>query len=185
MNAFEAGTRKVIPAVLVYVVDPGSASVLPSVLMIHRNAPDRPGDYHAGKWNGLGGKLELDESPLEAAQRELREESGLELPAEAFKPRGMIQFPNFKAHKNEDWVVFLFVAAAPGASAGWPVWGGRGRWSPAGEGELHWVPQSEVMGLSLWPGDREFLPQVLAGEAVLGTVWYQGTEVVRAWIVDV
>ncbi|HUP56236.1 MAG TPA: NUDIX domain-containing protein, partial [Bdellovibrionota bacterium] len=103
-NPFEAGTRKVIPAVLVYAFD-GLR-----VLLIHRVAPDRADDYHAGKWNGLGGKLELDESPLEGARRELREESGLDLPLDRFRALGTLQFPNFKAHKAEDWVVFVFRA---------------------------------------------------------------------------
>src|SRR4051812_2814241 len=98
-NAFETGERKVIPAVLIY------AWRGDEVLMIRRDS-GRPGDYHAGKWNGLGGKLELDESPVEGARRELREEAGLDLPESAFRALGSIQFPNFKAHKKEDWVVF-------------------------------------------------------------------------------
>jgi 8-oxo-dGTP diphosphatase len=80
--------------------------------MIHRDS-GRPGDYHAGKWNGLGGKLEPDESPIEGARRELREEAALVLPPEAFRALGVLQFPNFKAHKNEDWVVWVFVAELP------------------------------------------------------------------------
>ncbi len=60
-NAFEAGTRRCIPSVLVYLERDRS------VLLIHKG---RPGDFHEGKYNGLGGKLEADESPLDAAVRE-------------------------------------------------------------------------------------------------------------------
>src|SRR5690242_4699650 len=138
MNAYEAGARKAIPAVLVYVRREGR------MLMLHRNAPDRPGDYHAGKWNGLGGKLEPDESFLEAARRETREEAGIELPPDAFLPLGTLQFPNFKAHKKEDWIVAVFTAELPGSAPGpgpGPV--------PSAEGTLHWVPEPELLGLSL------------------------------------
>src|SRR5690242_15959893 len=85
-NPFEAGTRKAIPAVLVYI------RRADQVLMIHRNAPGGRADYHQGKWNGLGGKCELDESPQEAAQREVQEESGLQIDLSRFQPLGVIQF---------------------------------------------------------------------------------------------
>src|SRR4051812_11431974 len=104
-NPFEAGTRKVIPAVLIYI------RRADRVLMIHRNSVV-PGyvDYHQGKWNGLGGKCEIDESPLDAALREVKEESGIVLNESQIKALGVLQFPNFKAHKNEDWIVFVFEA---------------------------------------------------------------------------
>src|SRR5687768_2947242 len=105
-NPFESGQRKVIPAVLIYVRRGNE------ILMIHRNAMGQSQtDFHQGKWNGLGGKCEADESPLEAALRELKEESGLDLPASSFKPLGTIQFPNFKPQKSEDWVVFVFIVS--------------------------------------------------------------------------
>src|ERR1051326_4445564 len=104
-NSFESGARKAIPAVLVY-VRRGS-----EILMIHRNTTGRA-DFHEGKWNGLGGKCEADESPLQAAKREVKEEAGLDLDLSSFHPMGVIQFPNFKPHKKEDWIVFLFSAEA-------------------------------------------------------------------------
>lgn len=176
MNPFEAGTRKCIPAVLVYV---RSGDL---VLMLHRNAPgpraDGLPDYHAGRWNGLGGKLEADESPLEAAVREVGEESGLRLPAEWFRPLGTLQFPNFKAHKAEDWLCFVLLAEVPPAE--------RGRIDEQAlrgpEGELHWVPCADLERLNLWPGDRHFIPYVREGRPFAGTIWYRGAEVERVWI---
>jgi 8-oxo-dGTP diphosphatase len=175
-NAFESGARKAIPAVLVYVFDRGGDGV-ERVLMVHRNAADRPGDYHAGKWNGLGGKCEPDESFREAARRELREESGLDLPAEALRELGFLQFPNFKAHRAEDWLVTVFVADLPP--------GERGRKLAGPEGELHWVPVDDLLELNLWAGDRHFIPHLARREPFFGTIWYAGQEVlrhdVRAW----
>lgn len=166
MNAFEAGLRRVIPAVLVYVRAGGQ------VLMVHRNA--RPDDHHAGKWNGLGGKCEPDESFVEAARREVREESGLDLPLEAYRPLGVLQFPSFKAHKNEDWLCMVLVADAPDDALARPLGGP--------EGDLHWVAAGDLPGLNLWPGDREFLPFVVARRPFAGTIWYEGQRVRRAHV---
>ena len=44
-------------------------------LMLHRNK--KPNDVHAGKWIGVGGKLERGETPQECAAREILEETGL------------------------------------------------------------------------------------------------------------
>ena len=45
------------------------------LLMLHRNK--KPNDVHAGKWIGVGGKLERGETPQECAAREIFEETGL------------------------------------------------------------------------------------------------------------
>ena len=169
MNAFESGARKSIPAVLIYARQGGR------VLMIHRNAEGRPGDYHAGKWNGLGGKCEPDESPLETARREFREEAGVDLLEIRFHALGTLTFPNFKAHKSEDWVVFVFEAEVTDAEAA--------RITPqSDEGELHWVPEADLLALSLWPGDRHFIPHVMARKPFMGTIWYTGQEVSKHWV---
>ena len=167
MNAFESGERKAIPAVLVYVRSGGE------ILMLHRDG-GRAGDYHAGKWNGLGGKLEPDESPLEAARRETREESGLDLPESAFRPLGMITFPNFKAHKHEDWNVWVFVVQASDIHRRAEVQGP--------EGALHWVPAEDLLKLNLWAGDRHFLRYVVEERPFFGTIWYRGQVVERVWM---
>lgn len=176
MNPFESGERKCIPAVLVYVRSGDR------ILMLHRNAPgpkaDGLPDYHSGKWNGLGGKLERDESPLEAAVREVTEESGLRLPAEWFRPLGVLQFPNFKAHKHEDWLCTVIEVRVPDSE--------RKRIETQAlrgpEGDLHWVPVSDLGELNLWAGDRHFLPYVERGEPFLGTIWYRGEVVERVWL---
>ncbi len=169
-NAFETGGRKVIPAVLVYLTQGDR------VLMIHRNTdPTGKADFHSGKWNGLGGKLEADESALLAAQREIFEESGLNLPEERFYSQGVIHFPNFKPQKSEDWMVFLFTAECSDAEA-------QQIQAQCAEGSLHWVSMSDVLRLNLWPGDRLFIQDVLAKRPLTGTIWYQSGEVERSWI---
>jgi 8-oxo-dGTP diphosphatase len=166
-NPFEAGTRKVIPAVLVY-VRRGS-----HILMIHRNAKN-PGrvDYHEGKWNGLGGKCELDESPRAAAIREIFEESGLKLEEARLHSLGVVQFPNFKPHKNEDWMVFVWSAELESQDPQEPA-------RSSAEGDLHWIPETDLLSLNVWPGDRHFIPYVLQGKPFVGTIWYEQGQVAR------
>lgn len=168
MNSFESGARKNIPAVLIYAHYDGR------ILMIHRDAPDRAKtDYHVGKWNGLGGKAEPDESAWETASREFAEEAGVQISPARFQALGVLQFPNFKAHKNEDWTVFVFAADLSASEVGGVQLSG------GAEGSLHWIPEGDLMELNLWPGDRYFIPHVVAREKFLGTIWYQGPEVLR------
>jgi 8-oxo-dGTP diphosphatase len=147
--------------------------------MIHRDAPDRAqADYHAGKWNGLGGKSELGESARETCAREFHEEAGVSLSADRFSMLGVLQFPNFKAQKSEDWTVFVFsVELSPGESS--KVL----RNSP--EGSLHWVPAKDLLKLNLWPGDKHFIPFVMSHRPFSGAIWYQGNDVLRAEVLEI
>lgn len=110
-------------------------------LMIYRNKKEN--DYHEGKWNGLGGKFEIGESPEECAIRELKEESGLT--AENLIMKGFITFPMFDG-KN-DWYVFVFVIDKF-----------SGTLIESKEGSLEWIPNEKLTELNLWDGDKIFLP---------------------------
>lgn len=173
MNPFESGVRKVIPSVLVYLRKGDQ------ILMIHRGdgrlSDVSQADVHQGKWNGLGGKCELDESPLEAAHREVREESGLDLQLEQFKPLGVLQFPNFKAHKNEDWIVFVFGGNVLDSQLSMLI-------TKTAEGTLHWVDQQSLLSLNLWEGDRHFIPWVLQEKPFMGTLWYKEKSLDCYWL---
>jgi len=115
-------------------------------LMIHR--VKKAGDINANKWNGLGGKFELGETPEDCVRREVLEESGLSISAPALK--GFITFPGF-AH-DEDWYVFVFTAHTF-----------SGELIDSAEGVLRWVDDTEVLRLNLWEGDRIFLPWLEEG----------------------
>lgn len=110
-------------------------------LMVHRIK--KKNDMHAGKWNGLGGKLEPGETPEECAIREIMEESGLRV----FNPvlKGVLTFPAFS--NDEDWYAFVFVAHEF-----------EGELIDSPEGDLKWIDNSELLNLNLWDGDRIFLP---------------------------
>lgn len=110
-------------------------------LMMHR--VKKQDDMHQGKWNGLGGKLEPGETPEECARREIREESGLEVTRLVMK--GFLTFPAFD--EIDDWYTFVFVAE-PAA----------GELVDSAEGVLQWIEDCDLLALSLWEGDRIFLP---------------------------
>ncbi len=159
MNPYESGEQKNIPAVLIY------ARYEDSILMIHRDSPDRPGDFHAGKWNGLGGKSELGESYAETAAREFSEEAGVEIPLSRFRFLGLLQFPNFKPKKKEDWTVAVFTIELTKNEKSLIV-------PKNAEGSLHWVQAQNLIELNVWEADREFLPYVVANQPFHGCTWY-------------
>ena len=109
-------------------------------LMLHRVKKKQ--DENAGKWIGIGGHLEGDESPEECVCREALEETGLTLTS--LRLRGVITFI------LPDWgneLTFLYTAGTDTDAL------------PAcPEGTLRWVPMEEVDRLPLWEGDRVFLP---------------------------
>jgi 8-oxo-dGTP diphosphatase len=109
-------------------------------LMLHRIK--KANDMHAGKWNGLGGKLEAGETPEECAIREIREESGLLVVDPIL--RGVIAFPQFS--RGEDWYTYIFVAEQF-----------TGEVIDSNEGVLAWVENDKLLDLNLWPGDRIFI----------------------------
>jgi len=108
--------------------------------MLHRNK--KLNDYHRGRWNGLGGKFEMGESPEQCMRREVFEESGLTVTQARLN--GFITFPSFDG--EDDWYVFIYTVNA---------WQGELRESS--EGELHWIDDDKLFELNLWPGDRVFM----------------------------
>ena len=124
-------------ATLCYVIDKKRNATL----MIHR--VKKKNDYHLGKWNGLGGKFEIGESPEECAKREIKEESGLIL--ENLNLKGFITFPLFDG--NEDWYVFLFTSNEF-----------SGNLIDSSEGNLKWISNDKLTTINLWEGDKYFIP---------------------------
>lgn len=142
-------------------------------LMMCRDS--RSEDVHYGKWNGLGGKFNPGETPEACAVREVYEESGLRI----YNPRmaGVLTFPDFSHGK--DWYVFVFTATIfegklVGSSLGDSQ--EQGRFQEHGscaEGSLSWVPDEEVLKLSLWDGDKVFLPLIYQEKFFSGMFLYK------------
>ena len=129
-----------------------------SYLMLHR--VKKAVDASHGKWIGVGGKCEADESPDECMLREVKEETGLTITS--WRYRGIVTFisdtwPNEYMH--------LFTAD---------------RWQgtldmDCDEGDLAWIPKAQLIeaitkhstpdtqhsSLPLWEGDKIFLRLLL------------------------
>ena len=107
--------------------------------MLLRNK--KKNDVNEGKWIAPGGKTEPGESPEECAQREVREETGLEV--SRLKMRGIL---TFSSEGWEDEYIFVFTATEF-----------SGEIIDCNEGELKWIDKKDILSLSLWEGDRVFL----------------------------
>ena len=108
-------------------------------LMLHRIK--KASDENAGKWIGVGGKLEKDESPENCLYREVFEETGLEIKQHQF--RGVVTFIS-DVWDNE--MMFLYTAETE-----------DGVLKECDEGELKWIDENDVLSLNLWEGDRIFI----------------------------
>lgn len=115
-------------------------------LMLHR--VKKQNDANAGKWIGIGGKFEADESPDDCLLREVREETGLTLTR--YRPRGIVTFV------SDEWETEIMHLYTADAFTGEP--------HACDEGNLAWVPIPQVKDLPLWAGDRVFL-RLLATDA--------------------
>lgn len=142
-------------------------------LMMYRGR--KPDDPNAGKWIGIGGKIEEGETPEECALRETYEETGIRLISVSF--RGIVFFINTR---YETEYMYLYTSSdfdqdihGEGISgemdAGAPVL------TDCDEGELHWIDMDEVGSLPLWEGDRVFLDLLKSGSSpFLLTLRYDG-----------
>ncbi len=117
------------------------------VLMLHRTIKEQ--DVNHGKWIGVGGHFEADESPEECLLREVWEETGYTLTAWQF--RGIVTFVS-----GDGVTEYMHLFTADGFS---------GKPHPCDEGELAWVPRDTVWGLNLWEGDRVFFRLLMETEA--------------------
>lgn len=126
-------------------------------LMLYRNK--KKNDPNAGKWIGIGGKVEAGEDYEECMLREVREETGIEL--SNWKYRGIV---DFSSDVWDDERMHLYTAE----TTVWDV-------STCNEGILKWIDESEIEILNLWEGDKVFLKLILddAGFFTL-TLRYKG-----------
>lgn len=111
-------------------------------LMLHRTKKEK--DVNAGKWIGVGGKLEEGENLSQCLVREIKEETGLS--AEKYRFRGIVVF-----HFNEDAPLYMYLYTCHAFS---------GELQECKEGELKWIEKKDLFQLNLWEGDKIFLPLI-------------------------
>jgi 8-oxo-dGTP diphosphatase len=114
-------------------------------LLVHRNS--RTDDAHYGKYNGLGGKMEAQESIHDCICREIKEEAGII--CEEVVLRGTINWTGF-GPAGEDWFGFIYRIDS---FSGTPF-------KKNTEGSLLWHDINTLLELPMWEGDKYFLPLV-------------------------
>lgn len=130
--------------------------------MLHRTKKEN--DANEGKWIGVGGKFEPDETPEECLLREVKEETGLTLTD--YRLRGFI---TFVSDIWETEYMFLYTAT-----------GYEGELTECDEGELVWVDKKDVLNLRLWEGDRIFLQRLTEETEVFSLkLVYEGEKLVK------
>ena len=125
------------------------------------------GKFGEGKWNGPGGKIKPDETPVQGVIREVQEETGLTILDPVLN--GLIDF-YFGEKPEPDWTTYIF-----------RVTEFKGEISPNDEGELRWFKIEDIPYDDMWQDDVYWLPAFIEGKKVEGTFWFNeaGTELVR------
>lgn len=115
------------------------------LLMIKR----AEGLFGAGKWSGLGGKIEAGESKEQACVREVYEESGLHV--DDLKYHGSLGF--MFENTEESIVAFVFSTMSF-----------KGVLAESPEGVLRWIGFDEIPYNEMWDDSRYWLPLLIDGK---------------------
>lgn len=108
--------------------------------MLHRIR--KKDDMNEGKWIGIGGHFEENESPEDCVLRETYEETGLILTN--YRYRGIVTFVSDR-YEGEHMHLFSATAFEGELKKDCP------------EGDPKWIPKEKLKTLPQWEGDRIFL----------------------------
>lgn len=128
----------------VYVLRPSRAGV--DVLVLRRG----PNGRSPGSWETVHGHIEPGETPVQAAQREIREETGLE-PARLYN---VSRVEAFYRHRTDEIALIPVFAGVVDA---------RAEPRPSSEHDrVEWLPPPAAAGRFSWPRERRALEDVLS-----------------------
>lgn len=116
-------------------------------LMLYRNKKEN--DINKGKWVGIGGKVEENETIHESMYREIKEETNLK--AHKLEIRGII---NFEYNNTLD-IIYVFTCDSY-----------DGKLGICNEGDLQFIKKEDILSLDLWEGDKYFLKHILEDDKV-------------------
>lgn len=130
-------------------------------LMLLRDIDKKDGSL--GKWLGIGGKLEKEETADEGFIREVIEETGITLSKKDIKRRGIVDFKSFDYGVER---MFLYTASVD-----------SDYYDPdCNEGTLKWINKDEILDLNMWEGDFVFLNKILSEDTFFVTSLVYGGE---------
>ena len=110
--------------------------------------------FGAGKYTEIGGKIEPGETPVAAAARELREETGVNVKEEDLHPAAILTFL-FPARPSWDMKSYVFLTS---------TWSGI----PTESNEVlpAWFPVDKIPFEKMWQDAVYWLPRIIAGESL-------------------
>jgi 8-oxo-dGTP pyrophosphatase MutT (NUDIX family) len=117
--------------------------------------------FGKGKWNGYGGKLEKGETLIDAAVREVREESEIEINKEDLLPLGMIQFV-FLDKPEWDQNVHLYLVEKVLQA------------KETEEMKPQIFSKNNLPFNDMWDGDKHFIPLILKKQIVEARMEFSG-----------
>lgn len=112
--------------------------------------------FGMGKWNGVGGKVEANESVEEALERECFEE--IDVHITEYRKVGFLVFNEIHEDERKNMKLHVFTATK---------W--QGNPSETEEMKPQWFRVADIPFSKMWPADRIWLPVVLSGKTIKGT----------------
>lgn len=112
--------------------------------------------FGAGKWNGVGGKIEAGESIEDALVRECQEEIGVT--PKNWKPVAELDF--VQDSTTDPWHMYVYAYI----SYDW-----EGEPIESEEMKPEWFSISDIPYSNMWDDDQYWVPKVLNSELVTGT----------------
>lgn len=143
-------------------------------LLIKKNQNDRElllamkkKGFGAGRWNGVGGKLDPqkgDKSILDTLIRETEEEIGVKI--KEFEKVALLTFL-YPYYSEKKWDVHVFLARN---------WEGE----PAESEEMtpKWFRLNEIPFDEMWPDDKFWLPEILEGKKLKAKFIFEEGDVI-------
>ena len=131
------------------------------VLLLFRN---KNNDINYGKWIGVGGHVEKNESLDDCIKREVKEETNLDLIS--FNYRGIIKFyyDDILTEETHLYISNEFI----------------GDIKECNEGILKWHYIKDIYKLSLWEGDKIFLePLFNTNEVINIKLYYKNDKLIK------
>ena len=131
------------------------------VLMLFRNKKEN--DINEGKWVGVGGHIEINESPEHALIREIKEETNLDVIS--YQLRGLLSFIN----GDYEEIIYLYTVNEV-----------KGEIGECNEGELRYFDEEDILKLNMWEGDKYFLDLIKQNEPYFElTLIYNGDKLIE------
>ena len=116
-----------------------------SYLLLFRNK--KKNDINQGKWIGIGGHVEENETIDQCAIRETKEETGLDV--HSLSCCGEVLFID----ENLNMMMYIY-----------EITDFSGELKECDEGDLKWIPIKDIYNYPMWEGDKAFLPKVINHE---------------------